>query len=90
MPDLFNFSYANKIAYYINSTWFTQWKIAKGQLISEWNFVFKSPKKTNLILDRFCPMTLGQKFVRNLVGFLGDLKTPKFHSEIIWPLISDL
>ena len=42
----------------------------KGQLISEWNFcVFKSPKKPNFI---------GQKSVKNLVGFLGDLKTPKF------------
>ena len=41
----------------------------KGQLISEGNFgVFKSPKK--------------QKSVKELVGFLEDLKTPKFHSEI--------
>ena len=32
-------------------------------------------------------MKLGQKSVKNLVGFLGDLKTPKFHSEINWPLI---
>ena len=31
-------------------------------------------------------MKLGQKSVKNLVGFLGDLKTPKFHSEINWPL----
>ena len=31
-------------------------------------------------------MKLGQKSVENLVGFLGDLKTPKFHSEINWPL----
>ena len=23
----------------------------------------------------------GQKFVKNLVGFLGDLKTSKFHPE---------
>ena len=34
----------------------------------------------------FCPMNLGQKSVKNLVGFLGDLKTPKIHSEINWPL----
>ena len=34
----------------------------------------------------FSPMKLGQKSVKNLVGFLGDLKTPKFHSEINWPL----
>ena len=26
------------------------------------------------------------KFVKNLVNFLGDLKTPKFHSEIKLPL----
>ena len=32
-------------------------------------------------------MKLGQKSVKNLVGFLGDLKTLKFHSEINWPLI---
>ena len=31
-------------------------------------------------------MKLGQKYVKNLVGFLGDLKAPKFHSEINWPL----
>ena len=31
-------------------------------------------------------MKLGQKFVKNLVGFLEDLKIPKFHSEINWPL----
>ena len=29
-------------------------------------------------------MKLGLKSVKNLVGFLGDLKTPKFHSEINW------
>ena len=28
----------------------------------------------------------GQKSVQNLVGFLGDLKAPKFHSEIKGPL----
>ena len=32
------------------------------------------------------PMKLGQKSVKYLVGFLGALKTPKFHSEINWPL----
>ena len=31
-------------------------------------------------------MKLGQKSVKNLVAFLGDLKTQNFHSEIIWPL----
>ena len=45
----------------------------KGQLISAQNFgVF---------------MKLGQKSVKNLVGFLGDLKIPKFHSEIKSPLV---
>ena len=29
---------------------------------------------------------LGQKSVIRKVNFLGDLKTPKFHSEINWPL----
>ena len=31
-------------------------------------------------------MKLGQKSVKKLVGFLGDLETPKFHSEINRPL----
>ena len=31
-------------------------------------------------------MKLRQKSVKNLLGFLGDLKTPKFHSEINRPL----
>ena len=39
-------------------------------------------KKANEILDSFCPMKLGQKSVKNLVGFLEDLKTQKIHSEI--------
>ena len=47
---------------------------------------FKSPKKPTKFLTDFCPMKLGQKSVKNLVGFLGDLKTPKIHSEINWPL----
>ena len=33
-------------------------------------------------------MKLGQKSVKSLVGFLWDLKTWKFHSEINWPLES--
>ena len=60
---------------------------AKGQIISEWNFgVFKSPKKSTQFKTDFCPMKVGQKSVKNLVGFLGDLKTPKIYSEINWPL----
>ena len=47
---------------------------------------FQISQKANQILDRFCPMMLGKKSVKQLVGFLGDLKTPKFHSEIKWPL----
>ena len=31
-------------------------------------------------------MKLEQKSFKNLVDFLGDLKTPKIHSEINWPL----
>ena len=54
--------------------------VYKGQIISEWNFgVFKSPKKPTKDLTDFCPMNLGQKSATNL--------TPKFHSEIIWPLV---
>ena len=59
----------------------------KGQLISEWNFgFFKSPKKPTKYLPDYCLMKLGQKSVKNLVAFLGDLKTPKIHSEIKWTL----
>ena len=32
-------------------------------------------------------MKLGQKSIKILVGFLGGLKTPKFHSEINLPLV---
>ena len=61
----------------------THFALLKGQLISELNFsVFKSPKKPTKFYQDFCPMKLGQKSVKNLVGFLGDLKTPNFHSEI--------
>ena len=31
-------------------------------------------------------MKLGQKYIKNLVGFLGALKISKFHSEINWLL----
>ena len=39
------------------------------------------------ILTDFCPSFIGQKSIKNFVGFLGDLKTPKVHSEINWPLV---
>ena len=57
---------------------------AEAQLISGNFGAFKSPKKTNQILDRFLPYEARTeiKSVKNLVGFLGDLKTPKFYSEI--------
>ena len=32
------------------------------------------------------PIKLGLKSIKNLVGFWGDLKTPKFYSEINLPL----
>ena len=41
-------------------------------------------QKAIQILDRF--LMLGQKSVKSLVGFWGDLKTRKFHSETNWPL----
>ena len=53
----------------------------KGQLISVSSNL---PKSTD-----FCAMKLGQKSVKNLVSFLGDSKTPKFHSEITWTLVGD-
>ena len=54
-----------------------EFEYIKGQLISEGKFgVFKCPKKPTDF------MKLGQKSAKNWVGFLRDLKTPKFHSEI--------
>ena len=61
--------------------------VTKGQLISGRNFGgIKSLKNPTKFLTDFCPIKLGQKSVKNLVCFLGDLKTPKIHSKINWPL----
>ena len=57
---------------------------ATGQLISECNFgVFKIQisQKANQILDRFLPYEVRAE-IKTFVVLLGDLKTPKFHSEI--------
>ena len=56
----------------------------KGQIISQENFgVIKSSKDpSKFFLTDFCPSFIGQKSVKKLVGCLGDLKTPTFHSEI--------
>ena len=74
---------------------------AKGQLISEWFFgVFKSSKKWTFSLTDFSLASkMGQikkitdilsssraEICQKKVHFLEDLKTPKFHSEINWPL----
>ena len=40
-----------------------------------------------LKVDRFLPYEARAEICQNLVGFLGDVKTPKFHSEIKWPLV---
>ena len=69
------------------SNWMTEAKGAKGQLILEW--LFGVIKATKFLTD-FCPSFIGQKSVLNLVGFLRDLKTPKFYSEINRPLWSTL
>ena len=51
---------------------------ATGQLISECNLgVFKSPKKPTKFYTDFCPMKLGQKSVKNLVGFFGRFEHTK-------------
>ena len=64
---------------------------AKGQLISEWIFgVSKSPKNPTKFLTDFFPMKVGQESVKNLVGFLGYLKTPKIQSQIKWPVGQDI
>ena len=39
-------------------------------------------------LFRLLPYEAGAEIVKNLVGFLGDLKSPKFHSEFNGPLIT--
>ena len=41
--------------------------------------------KKNYVEDKK-RLKLGQKSAKYLVGILGDLKTPKIHSEIDWPL----
>ena len=62
----------------------------KGQSISKRLFgVFNSSKKWT---KNFCPSSLGQKFECQVcfycqVRFLEELKTPKRHFEINWPLI---
>ena len=59
----------------------------KGQLISKGLFcVFNSSKKRTKII---CPSRLGQKFkFSSSFFFLEELKTPKRHFEINWPLAS--
>ena len=39
-------------------------------------------QKYNQILDRFLPYEARAESVKDLVGFKGDLKTPKIHSEM--------
>ena len=56
----------------------------KGQLISKGLFsVFNSSKKWT---KKFCPNILGQKLKFSSSFFLEELKTPKRHFEISWPL----
>ena len=40
----------------------------------------------NQILDRFLPYEARAEICQKLVGFSRDLKAPKFHTEINWPL----
>jgi hypothetical protein len=42
--------------------------------------------KSKPFFKGFCPIRLGQKSFKKKVHFLGDLNSPKFHSEINWPL----
>ena len=60
----------------------------KGQLISECLFGchrFSDVCAFILWFDHF--LDSGQKFVKNFVGFLENLKKSKRHSEINWPLV---
>ena len=69
--------------------WQFTWIRTKGHLISEGNFcAFKSPKKSTNLMTDLCPCFMGQKSDKDLVGFLGDLKTSKLHSEINWTLVA--
>ena len=60
----------------------------KGQLISEWFFLSSNLPKSQPNFSHISTLWsyLGQKSAKYLVGFLGDLKTLKIHSEINWPL----
>ena len=43
-------------------------------------------QNANQILDNFLPYEARAEIRQYLIGFLGDLKAPKNHSEINWPL----
>ena len=45
---------------------------------------FQISQKANQILDRFLPNEARAEICQ--IVFFGDFKTPKFHSEINWPL----
>ena len=84
-PKVFGFLYPMSRQYKLSVMPTTQKTgFTKGQLISERNFgVFKVPKQPTKFLTDFCPVKLNlAEICQNLVGFLGDLKTPTFHSEI--------
>ena len=58
--------------------------LGKGQLITKCLLgIFNSPKKTNEKIQLYYGTSSRIVFVR----FLGELKTPKRHFEINWPLV---
>ena len=69
-------------------TWKTFWDLAtfKGQLISKCIFgLFNSPKKqTKIIRLEVLTIVVKSNF---FFRFLGELKIPKRHFEINWPLV---
>ena len=66
---------------------YSPYKELKGQLISKADkCAIDSPKKTN---GRICfqfAVLLRAEICFKMLAFLEDLKTPKFHFEINWPL----
>ena len=72
--------------YVLKANFFLKVSYSQNEILMSSNL---SKSQPNLKTD-FCPGFIGQKSVKNLVGFLGDLKTPTVHSEINWPLETNI
>ena len=63
--------------------WLNYWRSVNLKSSFSWNF---TAQKANEILDTFCPMKLGQNFVKYLVRILGNGVSRRIAFEIYWPL----